>query len=197
MRPPSKNRRANHRRSFGIARRFRTTDFGRIWQNEDAGQPARPRTISTSLRICLPPHDHFDLSQICRLSPHRSGCITGTSSDCISFMKTRTNVIWASCCLLLLGYAVHLTYHVGELESRIQRLEASQEALGRYTYDFGSALIQPAASQGPSPAAAAQAVLLQMRHDDLTRSAVFGSRYRSFQGNSPTYPRNAVPVLVQ
>ena len=112
-------------------------------------------------------------------------------------MKIRINIIWASSCLLLLGYAVHLTYHVGQLESRIQRLEASQEALGRYTYDFGSALVQPSNSPGQSPAAAAQAVLLQMRHDDLTRSAVFGPRYRSFHGDSLTHPRNAAPILVQ
>ncbi len=143
--------------------------------------------------------DHFaeqDAGDECRLGFAASASLS-FPLDYISSMKTRINIIWASSCLLLLGYAIHLTYHVGQLEARIQRLEASQEALGCYTYDFGSALVQPSNDPGTAHSAAAQAVLLQMRHDELTRSAVFGSRCRSFQVDSLTFHRNSAPILVQ
>lgn len=112
-------------------------------------------------------------------------------------MKTRVAIPWVYASLVLVVYSAYLALRVGHLEGRLERLEASNAAVGRYVYDFGTVLTTPSNDSGPSPVGGAQAVLVQMRHDELTRAAVFSPRAKHFLIESTHSSRNSASSAIQ
>ena len=109
--------------------------------------------------------------------------------------KLRTT-LFASAALLLLGYTVWATVHIVRLNARVMRLEEAHQVLAACTYDFGSALTEPA-RDGLSNRDRAAMSLAMLQFNDLTRSAVESGSIRSKQIliDSIHSPRNSVKSI--
>ena len=112
-------------------------------------------------------------------------------------MKRNTLVILSSVTLLLLAYGWWTTVQMLQLQARLARLEASQNALGRYTYDFAAALTHLNDLPGVPGPELAKSVLQQMQQDDLLRPAIESPRARAIIPTSHlrNRPHNIVETL--
>ena len=77
-------------------------------------------------------------------------------------------------CLVVafLGYVAWSSIQIQQLESKLARVEASHYALGRYTYDLGTAVVQTNTYGGFTGKQLADVLLSSMKEDDLLKPLV-------------------------
>jgi len=112
-------------------------------------------------------------------------------------MEKSKRLILGSVALLLVGYAFWTTIRIFELESRLVQLESSHQALGRATYDFGTASLRTDKFAGLSGADLARIALQAMEQDDLLRPAIHSDRSRSTLIRGSYSPHNSVEKIAQ
>jgi len=106
-------------------------------------------------------------------------------------------ILLGSVALLLCGYGAWTTVRLIRLEARLGELESSHRALGRYTYDFGAALLRTNDFAGFSGPQHAGIILLEMNQDELLQTAVHSSRTRTMLIGASQSPRNSVENVSQ
>ncbi|MEY2407837.1 MAG: hypothetical protein QOF48_507 [Verrucomicrobiota bacterium] len=112
-------------------------------------------------------------------------------------MNKSKRLIVGSVALLLFGYCGWTTTRISILESRLAQLESSHQALGRATYNFGTASLRTDKFAGLSGADLARIVLYEMQQDDLLRAAIHSSRSRSMLIHESQSPRNSMEKVSQ
>jgi hypothetical protein len=75
-----------------------------------------------------------------------------------------------------LSYVAWSVIQIHQLESKLARVEASHYALGRYTFDLGTAVVRTNGYFGLSGKQLADNLLASMEQDDVLRPAVKSSR---------------------
>jgi hypothetical protein len=78
--------------------------------------------------------------------------------------------------LAFLGYVAWSAIQIHQLEAKLARVEASHYALGRYTFDLGTAVVRTNIYGGLSGRELADSLLSSMEEDDVLRPAVQTSR---------------------
>ena len=112
-------------------------------------------------------------------------------------MKKFRLVILSSIALIVVGYSAWTTVEIRELRARLARLETSQDALGRYTYDFGAALTRLNEPRGVLGPEMAKAVLRQMQYDESLRRAIESPRAHLIRAGTPNTLHNSVERVTQ
>ena len=112
-------------------------------------------------------------------------------------MKKFRLVFLSSIALIVVGYSAWTTVEISELRARLARLETSQDALGRYAYDFGAALTSLNVPRGVPGPEMAKVVLRQMRHDESLRMAIESPRAHLISAGTPNTIRNTVERVTQ
>jgi hypothetical protein len=67
------------------------------------------------------------------------------------------------------GYVAWSSIQIRQLENKLARVESSHYALGRYTYDLGTAMVQTNTYGGFTGKQLADLLLASMREDDVLR----------------------------
>lgn len=78
--------------------------------------------------------------------------------------------------LAFFGYVSWSATQIHQLESKLARVEASHYALGRYTFDLGTAVVRTNSYGGLSGKQLADSLLSSMEEDAVLRPAVQTSR---------------------
>lgn len=104
----------------------------------------------------------------------------------------RIKVLLTGLMLAFFGYVGWSTVQIKQLESKLARVEASTYALGRYTYDLGSAVTQTNTYCGLAGKELADLLLASMREDEVLKPAVYSSRNRTMFIQSKYSPHNQI-----
>jgi hypothetical protein len=107
----------------------------------------------------------------------------------------RIKVLLVGLMLAFFGYVGWSTLRINQLESKLARVEASTYALGRYTYDLGSAVIQTNTYAGMTGKQLADFLLESMKEDDVLKPIVYSSRNRTMFIQNKHSPHNQLWAL--
>lgn len=88
----------------------------------------------------------------------------------------RMKVLTLGLMLAFFGYVAWSSTQIHNLESKLARVEASHYALGRYTYDFGQAVLQTNTHGDLSGKQRADLLLVSMSEDDTLRPTAYPTR---------------------
>ena len=95
--------------------------------------------------------------------------------------------------LLLAAYGAWTTTEIVGLQGRLGRLEASHDALGRYTYDLGAAIAPVSDQRKTYIPFDANSILLQMRRDPLLGPTIDQPRARQLLIRTHHSTHNSLP----
>lgn len=132
--------------------------------------------------------------KICRQGGWLEVCFHGLDMT-NQIPSVRVQILCFGLLLAFFSYVGWSTTRMNELEAKLARVEASQYALGRYTFDLGTAVTRTNDNYGLTGNQLVELLLESMKQDDMLRPVVYSSRGKVEFIQSKQSPHNQVWAL--